>query len=392
MHILTLETDPEPVRVRRSRQDRQRMIPLFPSPGPSVTALNVGLLVVLGLAPLVPLVRQALRAGRQRRRLAGRFHARAQAQGLTPAQSRLLWQLARQGGVKDPRVLLQAPAAFERCVSRGVARLNGQTAPELGRIRTVLGFDRLVPHQWVRTSRQLERGQRLVIASENGTPAASEWVVGARDEQALVASPLLEHPDCTWSAWLPGERVQVRFQRGNDATYGFATDVLAVEPQAQRLVLRHADRVERRQRRGFFRWDAPFAIVLFVPVQEGPLDREQAVRLEGTVVNISGGGLCVQLPEDVPPAARVVVDPGFRGPFPLAGVRCQVVSGNGAGPGGALRLRFVELSAEEEAGMVRAIHQRQLGLKPAKRPAPTSVRSRVRKKRAGRRRSRAMPE
>ena len=64
--------------------------------------------------------------------------------------------------------------------------------------------------------------------------------------------------------------------------------------------------------------------------------------------------------------ARVVVDPGFRGPFPLAGVRCQVIAGR-KGPQGALRLRFVELSAEVEAGIVRAIHQRQLGLKQAGR-------------------------
>ena len=43
-----------------------------------------------------------------------------------------------------------------------------------------------------------------------------------------------------------------------------------------------------------------FVIVLFVPAREGSMDLDQATRLEGTVVNVSRGGMCVRAKGDTP--------------------------------------------------------------------------------------------
>lgn len=71
-----------------------------------------------------------------------------------------------------------------------------------------------------------------------------------------------------------------------------------------------------------------------------------------------------------------MIDPQHRGPFPLAGVEGQVVSGNAEVQRGYLRLRFIDLPRDIEAQIVRRIFQHQLGLPLAE----------LRKQRRGRRR------
>jgi c-di-GMP-binding flagellar brake protein YcgR len=101
---------------------------------------------------------------------------------------------------------------------------------------------------------------------------------------------------------------------------------------------------------------------------------KQATRVEGTMLNLSGGGLCVRLKEaqTETPQGVLVVDPQFRGPFPLAGLVCGLVSGEGR----ALRLRFVDLPAHREAAIVRAIYRRQVGLWDEAQAAPLRQRER----------------
>lgn len=209
-------------------------------------------LLALCLVPLVPLLLHGWQAYRQRQSLRERFDAWAQGKGLSRAQGRLLWRLARGRGGKDL----------------------------LGVLRSLTAFDGIV-----------------------GGYAARQ-----------------------------GERVQLR---------------------------------------DFFRWDTCFPIVLYAGARQdaaGRWDLKQAARVEGTMLNLSGGGLCLRLKEAPPETLQgpLVVDPQFRGPFPLAGLVCGVVSGEGC----ALRLRFVDLPAHREAAIIRAIYRRQVGLWDEAQAAP----------------------
>jgi hypothetical protein len=64
--------------------------------------------------------------------------------------------------------------------------------------------------------------------------------------------------------------------------------------------------------------------------------------------------------EAVTPDRRLLVDPRFTGPFPLAGVHGQVVH-LGPGPSGyVLQLHFVNLPTQRERELVRAVYEHQL--------------------------------
>jgi len=311
--------------------------------------------VFLGLLALLPLgllVRSRIQEHRQRRKRQEQFHHRAQGKGLHPAQCRLLWDLAAQQR-KNPLLLLRFASAFELGVGECAAQEdNAQLLEELARIRVLLGFDRLPPDQPVRTTRQLAQGQTLSLWPQSSDPAqATPYLVISKDEQALITAPLLS----TSPAWSLGTPLSGRFRRERDTEYRFATRLLALTPHT--LTLQHADQVERLQAREFFRWETSFPLTLLAGTGNG-----KTHRLEGVVTNISGGGLRVRVQEGIPAGTRVIVDPQFRGPFPLAGVYGQVVSGHEEAQRGYLRLRFTDLPREVEAQIVRRIFQHQLGL------------------------------
>ncbi len=232
---------------------------------------------------------------------------------------------------------------------RGTRRRRGQGVLEVG----------------VRTTRQLVVGEELMIRASEGEERTT-WMVMAQTDWALEVVPLVEDAALAWSSSV---RVVVCFRRSGDASYTFTTRMQSVAGRT--LALRHSDQLERRQLRGFFRWNTRFVLALFAGAyrnQAGQWAIDDSIRLEGTVLDISGGGLCVQLPEEQATQEHIVVDPHFRGPFPLAGVTCQIMGSRGNGQHSQLRLRFVDLPSTVEARIVRAIYHGQLGRKEPDHP------------------------
>lgn len=101
----------------------------------------------------------------------------------------------------------------------------------------------------------------------------------------------------------------------------------------------------RLQRRQCLRWPTRFPVVLLVDA--GP--QQPLRRLPGTILDISGGGLRVRVLLLLPPGSRLQIDPEFRGPFQMAGLRCEVVAGSREGEQHYLQLAFVRLPPRVEA-------------------------------------------
>ncbi|MCC7264234.1 MAG: PilZ domain-containing protein [Candidatus Latescibacteria bacterium] len=313
------------------------------------------LLLFLGVALLL-----AFRAWQQHRKRQAQYQRRAQDVGLKPSQRRLLWQVARKQR-RNPVLLLRSSTAFELCVGECAAQQDSVALlEELARIRIRLGFDCLAKDQPVRTTRQLPQGQTLSLWPQDTDPTqAAPCLVVSRHERMLVTSPLLTTPP-TWKAGTP---LSVRFRRAQDAEYRFATRLLACTPHT--LKLQHADQVERLQVRAFFRWETSFPLALLVSLGHG-----QTRSLEGTVTNISGGGLRLRIEDGIPSGTPVQVDPDHRGPFPLAGVRARVISTSIEAQHGWVRVQFVDLPAKVEAQILRRIFQHQLKHPPAGQEVP----------------------
>jgi hypothetical protein len=302
------------------------------------------LLLLLGLALLL-----VLRVWQQRRHRQAQYQRRAVDQGLKPAQRRLLWQVARQQR-RNPVLLLRSATAFELCVGEYVR--SGGNRPllaELARIRVQLGFDQRPSGQPLRSTRQLAQGQTLRLwPSGEGAERARECLVICAGEPALVVAPLAG----IIPAWSPGTPLQASLQREPQVHYRFAAPLL--EHTQHSLSLQHTEQMERLQAREFLRWDTAFPLTLLIS------GRGRRKPVAGQVTNISGGGLRVEVPEEVPEGTWVVLDPQHQGPFPLAGIKGRVVGGSRRASRKAMHLQFVGLPRQTEAQIVRRIYRHQL--------------------------------
>ena len=298
---------------------------------------------------LLPTLLLALQAGRRYHQRRAQFQRRALDKGLKPAQRRLLWKVACQQR-RNPVLLLRSAPAFELCVGEYVrSGGKGSVLAELAHIRVLLDFDPLTPGQPLRSTRQLTQGQPLSLwpAGED-TGLARTCLVVSASKPDLVLTPLAANTP----AWSPGTTLRASFQREQGVQYHFTTQLLARTRYS--LSVQHTEQVERLQAREFLRWDTAFPLTLRIP---GSNVGKQA--LEGTVTNIGGGGLRVQVQEEVPAGTPVVVDPQHHGPFPLAGVKGRVVAGSRT-RGRAMHIQFVGLPRQTEARIVRRIYQHQL--------------------------------
>ncbi len=316
---------------------------------------------------------------RHRQRVEQQCLCRAAEKGLTRAQARLLMGLARARGLGRPSLLLESLRSFDACVGRFAARMSGENPgghakmlEELARIRAALGFDRLAPDQVMHTTRQVQRGQRLALwRVANGSGQRCTAMVVSRDEGG-IGVVFLGDGSVHWQA---GDEVAARLWHGGKAEYRFRTKILKTAPRESGVVLGHAEQVQRVQARRLFRWDTHFEIRMYPVAREGTGSPEANRRepddgqpIEGVVTNISGGGFSVLVSRGVSAGALLVVDPHFRGSFPLAGLGCEVVAVAPAGRNQKLRLRFVDLPRKAEAEIVRAIYRSQ-SADPAVGPA-----------------------
>ncbi len=151
------------------------------------------------------------------------------------------------------------------------------------KIRQVLGFDEIPLAQALTSTRQVEKGQTLLVwESHDHKEGFTPWILVDRDEASLTMSPLLrEQDDATPSQFRIGDEVSIRFWRDGDTEYRFDTRIIDLGAESA-LILRHTGEVERLQQRDFVRVNVHFPITLYQlgePVEAedgGPAEQAQA--------------------------------------------------------------------------------------------------------------------
>ncbi|MFA6111152.1 MAG: PilZ domain-containing protein [Candidatus Latescibacterota bacterium] len=364
---------------------------LEPTESTWYSQLALALLVVILLSMLVI----AWRRARQRRHQLGReFMDQAIAAGLSTDQGHFLLRVARRAMISNLTSLVNTISVFDRHLGALADRIgrsnpNDRRLDQINRIRVALGFDQVPADHPQRSTRQLAPGQSLMVWAEGGQqPGSTPFVVLARTEWSLIVAPLLRTDRELVDSLRRGSTLAVRFWREGDTEYGFVTRVLTVDPETVTVGIRHSDAVKRLQQRDFFRLPVHFPIAFYLLPEDEEVARgleawieagfpvsaehpdedrgdslpelQQLPRVEGEVTNLSAGGLAVSVPEAVPIDRRLLVDPRFDGPFPLAGVHCQVVHLGPGSSGFALQVHFVDLPAQREREIVRGVYEHQI--------------------------------
>ncbi|MFH1570600.1 MAG: PilZ domain-containing protein [Gemmatimonadota bacterium] len=330
----------------------------------------VELVALVSLALLLLLVTVlVVRRIREYRHTWSSFRECAGEHGLSAPQTELVRRIAREARMRHPLLLLTSVEAFDRRVGAYLERRRDHPerpaiVDSLAHVRRLLEFDRVPAGRPLRSTRELHPGQRLMVWPVKGGPSGFiHCVVAHRDDDAIVAVPLLREDDRHLQALEVGDRIKVRFWREHDTEYRFRSQILEANPETTSIVVGHSDRLERIQKRDYYRLAVRFRLGL-VAVPEDRLGAPEEIpagrRFEAIAADISGGGLGVTAEAVVPPGHVVVIDPAYTGPFPIAGLWCRVVAQEQREGARWLGLEFADISRERQTDLVNVIFQQQI--------------------------------
>jgi len=327
-----------------------------------------------------------IRRRRQRRALAQRIHAVLSRAGLSNDDFGDLTRIAAVGQVPVLDVMTRL-APFEHATARWMADEAPAIRPapnsrfeRVRRLRRALGFSPLSAHLWLLSTRELAPGDSVStdgvhghVAEVNEASFAVEWPVMAAFVEGNAVTVTIDRPD--------DARYLSRVQVLQSEAVPSVTTVSGARPAVRRTFLSHDETPERQQGREFtrLRVTAPIKIqVIDAPVASGASRAAAApptwpaAPVSGTMVDVSAGGLSMNLP--VSPARAVVRGSHVRCWFTLdehatfEGLVAVVIEGRAVAvprPGiQNLRLAFTALSDAERDRLATAVARHQ-GAPPA---------------------------
>jgi hypothetical protein len=295
---------------------------------------------------------------RSQRALAVKIAGVVQSARLSTRDVAFLTQISRAAGLVVFDVMTRLPA-FERATAGALAALSPILRPDEGsafervrQLRKILGFSPLPAHHWLGSTRELVNGDPITLAMVT-TP-----VVAVNEASFAVDLPMSVAP-------VRGAEVAMTLVRQEDSRYLTRVRVLAVEAipvleadagpttsvsgggaRGRRVFFAHDEQPERQQHREHVRVRVQGPVVLRIEGEpqgasgraaqrsgtgiEGasataavPTAAASFAELSGTLVDVSAGGLALDLHLPAQEARRAVGGAGAR-------VRCAFELGTGA--------------------------------------------------------------
>lgn len=281
--------------------------------------------------------------------------------GLSDREWRLVETIIREHSPTSPIQVVTVRRHFNRCVAAYMDSLRqigneskyAETGLQLRDLRVRFALDFVPFNQHLETTRELSQGQ-TVLGSKTGE-GSFRWfrmTVVSVDEAYLhlaVDHTKREEPP---PALRVGDELRCRLWREDDARYAFTATVSHLEETPPRVLAWHTATLKRIQARAYYRVRLNQSTI--VGLVDAPTDgnyedvraRPVTARMRGKVVDLSAGGLAIELPQNAPPRVLVRVTLDLPESEPLT-VDARIVD-TMPRPGGQCLVRSAFVAIDEE--------------------------------------------
>lgn len=263
-------------------------------------------LLALSLVVLVEISRSNRRREIGKMFATDKFNQKISALDLTSEERVFLERLARLSPFSNKDAVFNSPLLFEKAVNEiyawnhGAENVSPSDRRAISSLRTRLGHLENAQRFSYVSSRQFSLGKNVsfYIVGGDDLPVAVHTQINFVDEVCWgvhLENPALAEP-------LVGKKIFIRLNIPGEAVY--SAEVSAKEVRGDTLFFKHSVHLHKEQLRRWIRLAVKFPVHL----------KMEGMELDGTLVDLSAGGILLSLPAPVPENSLVFIRfelPGF---------------------------------------------------------------------------------
>jgi len=268
------------------------------------------------------------------------FYRMCEAKDLSEEEMKLLRDMIKRCKIKKPAGIFKSINLFDKCVNLEFKRLSNseiemeEFADDISEIRQKLHFDRFPTGEILNSTRGIPFNQRvrIEVEVEGRKRHFRTKVLGVKEDSIVILMPKHEKFREVCSV---GQAIEVYFWRSGDAGYTFSTvitNVVYEEPEI--FYIEHSDKIERTQRRLYYRIDIslPLYFIPLSPEQRAEIRENRHIKfakdvkpVKGRIASLSGGGLSFVSDTTLPNGKMLWFEINLYGSEPISDVYGRVV-------------------------------------------------------------------
>jgi len=249
-----------------------------------------------------------------------KFDLQAEKLDLRMSSATILKRIVQKTGLQDPASIMKFSSIFEDSVNKyyeieKIESIPNETLAQISALRKTLGFSPLPGGIVLTSTRQFCSGDKCTIQiPENDPPPTLHgtcYVIELNERQWSITRP--EGPKVQVGTW-----ARISLAKPNDGEYIFRAQVLS--DFEEEIVFSHTNMLNRVQQRNWARVDV--AIPVIATLMD---ERRVGEVLQGKIVDISGGGLRMILPDKLAKDSMLILNFELPGQGQISDLLVRVV-------------------------------------------------------------------